>query len=315
MFIFGVKAMRRKQIQTSVLSVLFLTSAVSLPMQGWAYSEDTTSGGAHSSFHYELTRTLARASGFSVAQADRIASADQAVDTFPNDPQDCATAAPAAAGQIIIIGTTRSHDGSTSAQTQYFHWPRRGVSSVIDGSAYPGSGVDTCSYFAGTDQACGAAGDEVSQLETFALAGNQNALTIQTPCYSANGSAYADIQAGSLVALGLYLHSLADSYSHEACMATGARTHQDSAVASVCAAIDWHIIQEYGANGEGVDYTRAAATAMWQALKRYRVAQGYSAAALWSDDQAQAFINSWVDLNTAQARIDAANAAFDALSH
>ncbi|MBI1422246.1 MAG: hypothetical protein GC149_02185 [Gammaproteobacteria bacterium] len=290
---------------------VILSGAISLfPGSSRAYSEDTSSGGAHSSFHYELTRTLARASGFSDAQATRIAGADQAVDTFPNDPQDCASAAPAAAGQIIIIGTSRSHDDSTSAQTRYFHWPRRGIGSVIDGSAYPGSGVDTCSYFVGTDQACGAEGDEVAQLENFALAGNQTALSMPTPCYSSNGSTYTDIPAGSLIALGLYLHSLADSYSHEACMATGQRTHQDSGVANVCSSIDWHIIQEYGADGEGESYTKAAATAVWQALKRYRTAQGYTAPPAWSDTQAQAFINTWVDLNTAQARIDAANAAY-----
>jgi hypothetical protein len=305
--------MKSIQVQTTLLGLLLAGSAAFMPVTSWAYSEDTTNGGAHSSFHYELTRTLARASGFTSAQAARIASADQATDTFPNDPQDCATATPAAAGQVIIIGTTRSHDGTTSAQTQFFHWPRRGVYSVIDGSAYPGSGVDSCSYFVGTDQACSAAGNEVDQLENFALAGNQNALSIQTPCYSENGSAYTSIPAGSLVALGLYLHSLADSYSHEACMATGARTHQDSGVATVCSSIDWHIIQEYGASGQGVDYTQAAATAVWQALKRYRVAQGYNAPPLWNDEQAQAFINNWVDLNTTQARIDAANAAFDAL--
>lgn len=305
--------MKCRHVQTVIVGLLLSSSVGFMPANSWAYSEDTTVGGAHSSFHYELTRTLAHASGFNPAQATRIASANQATDTFPNDPQDCATATLAGAGQVIIIGTTRSHDGTTSAQTQFFHWPRRGVYSVIDGSAYPGSGVDTCSYFAGTDQACGAAGNEVDQLENFALAGNQNALSIQTPCYSENGSVYTPVPAGSLVALGLYLHSLADSYSHEACMATGVRTHQDSGVANVCSSIDWHIIQEYGASGQGVDYTKAGATAIWEALKRYRMAQGYAAPPLWSDAQAQAFINTWVNLNTAQARIDAANAAFDAL--
>lgn len=302
--------MKSSKTKSLLLGSLLASYTGFAPLIGWAYSEDTGVEGAHSSFHYDLTRTLARASGFNRAQATRIAEADQATDTFPNDPSDCATAPVAAQGEITIIGTVRSHDESQSAQTHYFHWPRRGVDSVIDASAYPGSGADSCGYFTGTDQACGSSGPEIDQLERFAIAGDSTALTITTPCYSENGSQYADIPAGSLVALGVYLHSLADSYSHEACMATGKRTHQDSEVVE-CASFDWHIIQEYGADGLGVEYTRSAALAMWEALKRYRVNQGYSAQTSWTDQEAEQFINNWVQLNTAQERTEAANTAYE----
>ena len=151
-------------------------------------------------------------------------------------------------------------------------------------------------------------------MESFALGGDTNALTVAVPCYSQNRSAYAPIDAGSLVALGLYLHALADSYSHEACMKSSAvRTHSGSGVANECSSVDWHLIQEYGA-GQGVEYTHDGAWAVWQALKRYRTAQGYAGRALWTDAEAEQFITSWVGMNLAQDRIDAATAAYDDLN-
>jgi hypothetical protein len=83
-----------------------------------------------------------------------------------------------------------------------------------------------------------------------------------------------------------------------------------------CNAAIWHEDEEFGESGSdaGVPFTRDAARATWLALKWFRQQMGLADAALWSDEQADTFIDGWVQLNQARDRRDAAVAAFDGLN-
>jgi len=273
-----------------------------LPSVSSAFSEDfiNRKDGFHSTFHLEMTHTLALAAGFSVEEANIIGLASSATDAF--DRQGTDVSGP---GEMKILGTERGGDHPTSA---YFHWPRRGVMNV-DGSYTHIGGRDECQYFAGTALACGAT-PEVDQIEAWAVYG-QDTLGLATPMVSLDGSAYVPVQAGSLTALGIYLHSLADSYSHETCMEDGVRTHQGHFDQDECSPAYWHWLQEYGPVDQvmGVKRTQEAMQAMWKAMKFYREKNGYDAATRWTDEQFFAFSWRWSTISTPGMRSRLANRA------
>lgn len=264
---------------SAAAAVICLSATMAL-----AYSEDTRSGAddtlheGHSTFHYELTQVLARAAGFTAQDAQRIALASHGVDTFPTQMNTKSCAQTIADGDVndgdilYVLGTVRSHDEAYAAQASYFHWPRR---PDVNGYSQPYVAEeidkDTCSYFG---RQCSY---EVSQLEQWAIGGNGSVFDdapVDVPCSAEAGGKFETVEAGSLVALGIFLHSLGDSYSHQACMKAGYRTHQDSVVAE-CDSRTWHLEEEYGQNdagtqeGAGVLYAYNASMAIYQALQTY----------------------------------------------
>lgn len=269
----------------------------------WRYGEDikTENTAAHSTFHYELTRVLTRAAGFTSEEAELIAVADEATDTgnfkgeFSHSPS------------VEIDGTQRS-----SQNVLYWHFARRDSNSAIGEWAYPG-GRNTCSYFIGTADAC-ATDPELSEIEKWAVQG-VNALSVETPLVSVNGSPKQPIAGKSNLALAIYLHALADSYSHEACMKTAQfRGHKPRPRS--CTAVYWHEQAEFGnvqPRDRGVPYTMEAAWATWLALKWFRQQNGLPEPPLWSDEKVQQFINDWAALDQAQDRREMAMTAWQAL--
>lgn len=316
---------------TSLLRALLACGIAASPLSAWSFSEDINLNNSsrrstsvatdkHSTFHYEMTRTLTRAAGFSSAEAEQVAKSSSATDSFPNDEvTTCPAAAVSAAGKMVITGTTRN----IPVMSPYFHWPRRGSDNVTNGLPYPG-GVNTCSFFDGTADACPADVPELNELEGWALLGNNwapsgAAADLSIPCVSENGSSYQTIQPASLLALGVYLHSLADSYSHQDCMqADKVRTH-DSAVSAACQALDWHLSQEYGSATDGAadlgfHSTLEGAQAVWDALKRYRALNALPEQPEWAEEEALDFMNAWAGMEDAEARSDYANAVYDELN-
>lgn len=93
-------------------------------------------------------RLLARAAGFSAADADLVAVACDVVDlgTFTGDQPGSRT--------VAIAGTSRVDD----VTAKYFHFPRRRPATSA-GSTYPG-GRDTCANFTSTSEPCAAAGGD-----------------------------------------------------------------------------------------------------------------------------------------------------------
>ena len=288
---------------TAVACLGFLVVVVAPPAR--AYFEDLDTPSPHSTFHYELTRLLARAAGFSTADAEMVAVADQTVDllVYAGEPEG----APA----LTLDGTSRYAE----VTAKYFHFPRRGAATST-GAAYPG-GRDTCGNFAATDEPCAAAGGEVRELELWAVAGTDS-LSQATPTVSIDGAPATPVEGGSLVALGIYLHSLADSYSHEKCGEDAhARRHclptkPDCPVA--CTTEVWHGQSEYGESGAGVSLTKEAGRATWQELNRFRVLRGFAGAPLWDDAAATAFIDSWADKDRAAVRRDLVLDAYESIA-
>lgn len=286
---FSIKFPDRPLKTARSIRALFAAALVLPVTNSWAFSEDIADieHGFHSTYHYEMTRTLAYAAGFNAQDAERIAQASSATDAFQMQGSD-----PSVEGATKILGTERGTGSSTSA---YFHWPRRGADNATGEYEYKG-GRDECRYFSATEQAC-ADGPEIDQIERWAVYG-EDALTLPVPRISVNGSPYSDIGAGSLDALGVYLHGLADSYSHEKCMQKGIRGHGGHFGANVCGPAYWHWIQEYGQpdSALGVTTTRESIIAMWQALKFYRQVNGYTEPARWNDAQLGKFKVRWTTL-------------------
>ena len=129
------------------------------------------------------------------------------------------------------------------------------------------------------------------------------------------GKTFQNVQSKTLEALAIYLHALADSYSHEACMKSeqfrGHKPNPDE-----CNAVAWHIEAEFGHNPNqdtGVNYTEEAAQATWLALKWYRQQNNLAGAAAWSDEQALKFIKGWVKLEQALVRREVAVKAMETM--
>ena len=123
------------------------------------------------------------------------------------------------------------------------------------------------------------------------------ALSLATPTAALDGAPAAPVESGSLVALAIYLHSLADSYSHEKC-GEDAHTRRHCLPAKPdcpvsCTTEFWHGQSEYGASGSGVSFTKEAGRAVWQELRRYRSVRELAGAPLWDDVTAEAFVDAW----------------------
>jgi hypothetical protein len=269
------------------------------PATAWGYFEDIDRGTAQerSTFHYELTRVLARAAGFSVADTELLAVVNVTVDLTPFTSLS-------GAPTVDLSGTDRMEE----VTAKYFHFPRRPAHDASSWQ-YPG-GRDTCSYFASTTDPCGPDGGEVATLEGWAMRGTATPAVAVPVQASVNGGTMQPVQGGTLLALAVYLHSLADSYSHEKCMADS-HTRKHALSPPSCTTEFWHGQAEYGSSGGGVSYTREAARAVFHELTVF--ASGHGATPVWSEEQAAAFIDAWAGTNQSADRRDLADQACDDL--
>ncbi|MGH7493915.1 MAG: hypothetical protein ACREOO_16170 [bacterium] len=268
------------------------------------YGEDlqTKNLAAHSTFHYELTRTLARAAGFTAVEAESLAVINEAMDAETFTGETGVT--------IQLNGTRRVSDTG-----QYWHFARRDSSNATGEYLHPG-GRNTCAYFTRQfTRSCPGEAPEMNEIEDWAIYASDSPSPGAPQISYDRGQTLHSVTGKSLPALAVYLHALADSYSHEACMASAqVRTHKPRP--SECSAVHWHTQAEFGDHAEidkGVNYTREAAQAVWLALKWFRQQTGRAEPALWTDEQASEFIQSWVKLDSAQDRRDAALQAFASL--
>lgn len=259
-----------------------------------SYYEDNTaswagwSGNSYSTFHYDLTRKLALGAGFSLSEAELIASVDAAVDvgTFQGEFSFSPL--------VVLSGTPRF-----GALHTYYHFPRRGLTN-LKGDAYP-SATDSCSYFtAASGDQCPGGVPEINTLDGWAVLGT--AVPDPVPTISVNGSASAAVAGRTLHSLGIYLHSLADSYSHEECMRLVQKRDHTALPPQACQ-LSWHDL-EYGADppNAAVPYTRFAGRAVWEALLYYRRWNAVSGTQTWDQPTAASFVDSWAALFSAANR-------------
>lgn len=304
-----------------------------LAPQLWGYAEDSRTGGAHSTFHYNLVRTLAAAAGFSSSEAETIATLSEATDVGTWNG-------------VTLTGTTRpnANEGQQSIGL-YYHFGRRGDRNATGEYAWPGDG-GTCRYFdpayiAGNPppancpmssqaQTSGFAGEpgpcqvlddgqietEVGEIELWAVYG-RGLPRFGPPTLARGTSAPTPVSSRTLESLGIYLHALADSYSHEACIRQ-CNFQGHSNEPGACNAAYWHESAEYGPGDDtrsaGTEYTREAANAVWLALRAYRRANNLPGSPRWTDQATSDFINQWVDLNEASDRETLADDAFSKLT-
>jgi hypothetical protein len=126
------------------------------------------------------------------------------------------------------------------------------------------------------------------------------------------------VQGGSLIALGIYTHALADTYTHEPCMKKKQiRTHMGitSLTVTECSVLLWHQDEEFGpeASNLGTKFTKEGGLAVWKALNYYRVINGLTGPALMTEQEAMNYINTWAEIDDENARSAAAKATYEGL--
>lgn len=261
--------------------------------------------GPHSTFHYELTRLLARATGFSQADSELIGVAAEVTDRmfFTGTAEGSPT--------IQLTGTERM-DATKGA---YFHWPRRNVNNATGEYQQPG-GRDTCVFFTTTDKCVGGSG-EVNAIELWAVS-NSATPAVGVPSAAINGGASTPVQGGSLVALGIYLHAVADTYTHEPCMKKRkVRTHMGiSSLVPECSVQRWHDDEEFGPESTniGTKFTKEGGLAVWKALLNYRQKNGLSSSAIWTESQAVSVIKTYSEMEEETDRAAYAQGLYDDLN-
>jgi len=264
-----------------------------------AYNADATQAitglATHSSFHYEMVRVLAVLAGFNKQEAEQIAVAGEAVDlgTFTGY-------AISGGARTITIGNTNRF----GPNGLFYHFARR--SPQYEKAPAPGSVSNTCEYFKNGNPnnkytaPCTSKGPEIDQIRNwaFALPGPQPTAS-QLPL-NAQGK---PVKPKTLVALGIYLHAIGDTYSHEKCMIDQSwRFHKPNPFSCNTS---WHT-DPRGDFGEGVPFTRTSANEVWRALRQYKGADA---------GDVPSFTTEFIAVNDACLRVKFAVDTFNKLTN
>jgi hypothetical protein len=304
-----VKEQRRhpwKACVAMILSVTLLTSYKTPATYGFAADVLGSGLETHSSFHYELTRVLALYAGFDKHEAETIAVACEATDTVVFTGYAITTTE----GTQEPVTVTVHNTERSSRNNLFYHFSRR--SPTYQRVPRAGTKAHTCDYFTGdskipTKAPCTQKGPELDQIKNWAFG---------TPGVKPEESQIPEdesckaIRSKTLVALGIYLHSTADSYSHEKCMLdAGLRSHPP---APFSCSPWWHIVPrgEFGFPSPGVRFTHTAALEVWRALKEYRG----EARPTEPPKQVRDFINGFIGRTDGCERARYAVATFDRLA-
>lgn len=225
----------------------------------------------HSTFHYELTRTLADLAGFDPLDADLIATVNEAVDATDFTGDGC-TVTPV---RVEIRGTERAPNDH---ETRFFHFARRSETCSLFDSQSGSTTVENapctneCGYLA-----------EIDEMEAWADGTISSLCSAEGPTirFDRSSRRFRPVDAGSLEAFAIYLHALADSWSHQKCMEESqwrGHTVEPQDFDSSCD-FQWHAPQaadgeEYGCPEDqtgtgcerGVSYTIYAGWKTYEAL-------------------------------------------------
>ncbi|HJQ27066.1 MAG TPA: hypothetical protein VKA60_24470 [Blastocatellia bacterium] len=312
---------------TAVLSVGLLSKDVP---SGYGYAADGTCqvtglAQTHSTFHYEFTRVLAVAAGFNETEAETIAVANEATDTGNF------TGYPIKGGAITVeFENTERLQGDNA--TLWYHMPRRSEAYPIvtqpNGQPYPGALANTCAYFTEPSQnplkaPCAKSRmGELDQLREWAINGaalpTGKAPTVKRRSVIPHDRS-GNISGQNLFALGIYLHAVGDSYSHEKCMMhKQIRAHVPQP--DECKGT-WHVTSEFGdyqgpevaVKGAGVPFTLTAAKAVWQEILKYRAANAQGPSR-WDENQYMSFASAFVTTESAMLRVRKAVGEFNQLT-
>ena len=280
---------------TMVLALLFCGR---LPVT-YGYNADATNAitglATHSSFHYEMVRVVAVLAGFTKDEAEQIAVTGEAVDLGTFTGYKLSTGA-----TTVVVGNT----GRFGPNGLLYHFARR--SSQYERVPVPGSQSNTCEYFKNGNPnnkytaPCTRKGPELEQIRNWALdLPGPRPTAAQLPL-DASGKPVAP---KTLIALGIYVHSVGDTYSHEKCMIDQSwRFHKPSPFSCMTS---WHT-DPRGDFGEGTPFAKAAANEVWRALRQYRGADG---------SDVPSFVTEFIAIKAACERVKFAVDTFNRLTN
>ncbi|MEI7726299.1 MAG: hypothetical protein WCK09_14410, partial [Bacteroidota bacterium] len=261
-------------------------------------------GEVHSTIHYDLTRFLAIKMGISPDTAEIIARFCALVDqinpkpgypyhgslnsisipdTFPDWPQS-------------LAGTERGglvRNDQHEYTAQYWHFPFRDFTDTLTGKmvwkAYPEL-TDTTNFTGPPHFWRVPLTSNLNSIRNWALyhggqPGLPDELTpVQVKYADANSLGYQLVQPNSIQAFAIFLHSLADSYSHEECMATDTlRGHPSD---DPYCGLTYHSEHEfaYDANMRAKKHADSCFHAIWRALREYKRVHNIKTPVLWTTD-------------------------------
>jgi hypothetical protein len=222
---------------------------------------------SHGSFHYEMTRVLAKQAGFSTEEAEQIAVACEATDSGNFTGYEMTTTPNKGAVTVAFRNTKRG-----SKNNLFYHFARRS-SQFTPVTEVTGATPNTCDHFVNgnpknpTKAPCTEKGPELDQIMNWAF--NLRGVMpnkSQQPFYELG----KPVERGSLTALGIFVHSLGDSYSHEKCMIdVQLRSHP---IQPFQCSPQWHIglDGEFCTSAQGYAFTKTAAFEVWHTLKRFK---------------------------------------------
>ena len=227
------------------------------------YNADATNAitglATHSSFHYEMVRVAAVLAGFTRDEAEQIGVTGEAVDLGTFTGYKLTNGA-----KTVVVGNT----GRFGPNGLLYHFARR--SSQYEQVPVPGSQGNTCEYFKNGNPnnkyraPCTRKGPELEQIRNWALdLPGPKPTSAQLPL-DASGKPVAP---KTLIALGIYVHSIADTYSHEKCMIDQSwRFHKPNPFSCNTS---WHT-DPRGDFGEGTPFAKTAADEVWRALLQFK---------------------------------------------
>ncbi|NOX47441.1 MAG: hypothetical protein GXO89_10750 [Chlorobi bacterium] len=292
--------------------VLFATSINNLLANPWNEEATDSLGNigtvhsnreVHSSLHYDIVKLLLYKSGIPLDSAETIARYSALVDQinpkanypYPTSLNNVSLADTFPSWNESIAGTERGglhFNLMHELSAQYWHFAYRDPNDTISGPMvygdYPvvyNSDFRSPPYFWRIPLSY-----NLSSIQNWALygtgaAGMPDPLCPDTVFYFNNTSqSYEPIPPQSLAAFGMYLHSLADSYSHEHCMVFDTlRSHPDWS--DECG-LSYHSHYEFSYDTAiyAMVHADACIQAMWHVIQIYKSIHGISTPNLWVDD-------------------------------
>ena len=283
----------------------------------WAWSEEqvdavaaqesTIGDHSHSTFHYELTKLLAYEAGFPLTEAESIARYDVLVDLL-NPQENYPNPGVIEFGTLFdsipewtesLAGTERTSNARNSWNETpgvYWHFPFRNSAdpvcgALVYGARYPiipppAADYTQSPYYWRLTQTFQP--DYLTAMKQWAISGQgqpgfPNADAPDTAMYyDPVVHGYVPVQPGTLMALAIFLHCLADCYSHEQCMIEDTiRSHPPEVN---CSGAYHYMELPYATNLYAYTHADRAAQAVWRALRAYIQENNLGYGARWTTD-------------------------------
>ena len=296
-------------------NIIFLLCLIFLTGSAYSWNEEPTDSlgnvitvhskrDEHSTFHYDLIKVLCLKAGFSKDTAEIIARFSALVDqinpksNYPNKLALNNISIPDTFPDWVesISGTERGNPSKNQIYNEtpaiYWHFPFRNPNDTITGPMMDGEYPKTgdVSYRKYPYYWRVPFNDYMSNIKDWALysKGGPGMPDRNSPdtlkFFNTTTQNYEPIPQGSLAALGIFLHSLADSYSHENCAVNDTlRTHPQNIEGC---GLDYHTVYEYAYTDSiyAGHQAEKGIQASWRALIEYKRVKNIISPLIWYKD-------------------------------